>query len=353
MPWRPFLPASPDPDPDREPLLFIVSVQSPALFGLFRLVTFVAPGVVALVLLMVSDSVVRTWASALLKVRTRGKLPPWPVSVDDDAPCLVIGERHHPTELKEVSHPTWCVMPEKGLYTGLIIFGAIGTGKTTACMNPFTRQLLSWQARDKEKRCAALVLEVKGDFCYDVQAMLKEYGRFDDDYMELSLDPETGWRWNPLHAPWIDTYSLAYTMASLVNQLFGKGKEPFWQQAYTSTMRWVIEIYRSFPGAWFTLADLYSAMVDRDLLAELVHRNERQTYDQYLYQVFIGADSYEDHRDALTSITITREDIDAAKSAPPPPEGQPDYRPPARRRRGEQQAVVQIKWEPERQRYGA
>ena len=30
---------------------------------------------------------------------------------------------------------------------------------------------------------------------------------------------------------WLDSYSLAYTISSLLNPLFEKGKEPFWQQA--------------------------------------------------------------------------------------------------------------------------
>ena len=342
----------PAPHPDLEPLLYIVSVQSPALFGVFRLTTYVAPALVALVLLMVSDAVIRTWASALIRVRTRGKLPPWPTAPTDPAPALVIGEKHHPTELRETSHPEWCVMPEKGLYTGLIIFGAIGTGKTTACMNPFTRQLLSWQADDPDRRCAALVLEVKGDFCYDVQDMLRKYDRW-DDYMELSLDPATGWRWNPLDAPWIDSYSLAYTMASLVNQLFGSGKEPFWQQAYTSTMRWIIEIYRTRPGAWFTLADLYSAMVDRELLAQLVQENERQTYDRYLYEVSISAADYEEYGEALSNVRVTRDDIEAAKNAPVVP-GQKSFLPPeAALKPGESEAVVKVGWRQDRKHYVA
>ena len=44
-------------------------------------------------------------------------------------------------------------------------FGA-GSGKTSACMRPFARQLLSWQADDRQRRIAGLVLEVKGDFCH-------------------------------------------------------------------------------------------------------------------------------------------------------------------------------------------
>ena len=46
--------------------------------------------------------------------------------------------------------------------------------------------------------------------------------------MELGM--EGRWQWNSLSAEWLDSYSLAYTVSSLLNQLFGKGKEPFWQR---------------------------------------------------------------------------------------------------------------------------
>ena len=133
------------------------------------------------------------------------------------------GEVHHPVKLAESPAPEWLTIPERGLYTGVAIFGAVGSGKTSACMHPFARQLLSWQADNPERRPAALVLEVKGDFCHDIRRMLAELGRA-DDYIELSLDGRL--TWNPLSATWLDSYSLAYTVASLLNQLFGKGKNP-------------------------------------------------------------------------------------------------------------------------------
>ena len=48
--------------------------------------------------------------------------------------------------------------------------------------------------------------------------------------VEISLDSE--FRYNPLHND-LDAYALAFNIASLLNNLFGRGKEPFWQQAYT------------------------------------------------------------------------------------------------------------------------
>ena len=54
--------------------------------------------------------------------------------------------------------------------------------------------LLGWRASDPEKRAAALVLEVKGDFCHDIGRILTETGR-GSDYVELGMNGR--WHWNP------------------------------------------------------------------------------------------------------------------------------------------------------------
>ena len=51
----------------------------------------------------------------------------------------MLGEVHHPTEPKEVVSPEWLTLPERGLFTGIAIFGAVGSGKTSACMHPYAR----------------------------------------------------------------------------------------------------------------------------------------------------------------------------------------------------------------------
>ena len=68
----------------------------------------------------------------------------------------MIGELHHPTVPRESERPSWLVIPETGLYTGVLVVGAVGTGKTTACMYPFAQQLLSWQADRAGRRASAL-----------------------------------------------------------------------------------------------------------------------------------------------------------------------------------------------------
>ena len=46
--------------------------------------------------------------------------------------------------------PEWLTIPERGLYTGVAIFGAVGSGKTSACLHPFARQLFEL-ARDESR----------------------------------------------------------------------------------------------------------------------------------------------------------------------------------------------------------
>ena len=159
---------------------------------------------------------------------------------------------------------------------------------------------MSWQARDPQRRAAGLVLEVKGDFCHDIRQILAESGR-EEDYIELGMDGS--WQWNPLSAEWLDSYSLAYTVSSLLNQLFGKGKEPFWQQAYTNLVRWIIELYRVFPGQWVTLQQVYHCAIDKELFAAKIKEAEDYVRDLREGTVWIAAKDYTPNITSLRSET--------------------------------------------------
>ena len=263
----------PFPDPATVPALVLIGAASPRILAAIEVWYVAAPGVAVLLGGMLMLGSWRVWVVPGKGRRAAaGALPPWPTSVDDTAPAIVIGEIHHPVEAREVADPEWLVIPERGLFTGVAIFGAVGSGKTSACMQPFARQLFSWQAADPDRRAAGLVLEVKGDFCHQVREILAAAGR-EEDYIELSLDG--AWQWNPLSAHWLDSYSLAYTIAGLLNQLFGKGKDPFWQMAYTNLLKWLIELHRVGAGEYVvTLQDIYRCAISRDLFATRIEAAE-------------------------------------------------------------------------------
>ena len=69
-------------------------------------------------------------------------LPPYPLVKSQNQLSVVIGEIHHPRLPIPAANPHWLIIPERGLFTGTILVGAIGTGKTVGGMYPFTGQLL-------------------------------------------------------------------------------------------------------------------------------------------------------------------------------------------------------------------
>ncbi len=275
----------PFPPLDEHPILVLVEYHTPNFFDAMVVWYYVTPFAVVMLSGFISVTIWRVWLEGRRSdFASNSKLPPWPLDPKQKAPAIVIGEVHHPVEAREVFNPSWLTIPERGLYTGVAIFGAVGSGKTSACMNPFARQLLGWQAGSQQKRAAALVLEVKGDFCHDIRQILVEAGR-GQDYIELGMDARS--QWNPLSAWWLDSYSLAYTVSSLLNQLFGKGKEPFWQQAYTNLVRWIIELYRVFPDRWVTLQQVYRCAIDPELFAAKIEEAKKLSDDLNTGTVFI------------------------------------------------------------------
>ena len=174
-----------------------------------------------------------------------------------DSPMLVLGETHFETTTGRAPAPSWLTIPQRGLYTGVMIVGAVGTGKTSACMYPYTDQLLRWRAGDPDRKLGGLVLEVKGDFCQQVRGMLGRAGR-GSDYAEIRLGGDVCY--NPLHND-LDPYAVAFAIATLVNNLFGKSKEPFWQQAYTDLLKFVILLRRLVDG-YTTFAEVYRYILE-------------------------------------------------------------------------------------------
>ena len=284
--------------PEADPVAVLVRYHTPNVYRAAVAWYYVAPGVAVFLAGQFLLSSSRIWFARMgVSLGLRSSLPTWPLSPSADGPAIVVGEVHHPVKAIESHTPEWLTIPERGLYTGVAIFGAVGSGKTSACMHPFARQLFGWHADNPERRVAALVLEVKGDFCHDIRRMLTELDR-GGDYIELSLDGRL--TWNPLSAPWLDAYSLAYTVASLLNQLFGKGKEPFWQQAYTNLVRWIIELYRVLPGGWVTLRDVYHCAIDKALFAKKIE--QAQTYAADLADTWISIAGTEMNPEQITPL---------------------------------------------------
>ena len=175
----------PFPSLDEHPILALVQFHTPDFFSFMVLWYYLSPFVAVMLCGVISVTVWKVW----LEGRRRdfaafAKLPPWPLDPKQKAPAIVIGEVHHPVEAREIFSPSWLTIPERGLYTGVAIFGAVGSGKTSACMNPFARQLLGWQAGDPQMRAAALVDLLR-------QSVYSRLAGYEDlnDAVRVSADP--------------------------------------------------------------------------------------------------------------------------------------------------------------------
>jgi hypothetical protein len=254
-----------------DPFLALIAAEKPLAFHVlaygYATLWFTTPFFAASLLLSMVAIGVSTWPPG---ARSR-PLPPYPEPEHRPTPFLVLGETHLARISGPAPDPTWLAIPQRGLYTGVMVLGAVGTGKTSACMYPYVDQLLRWRAHDPAWKVGGLVLEVKGDFCGQVRQILSRGGRA-DDYLELGLN--SGVCYNPLHND-LDPYAVAYAIGSLLNNLFGKSKEPFWQQAYTDLLKFVISLRRIASG-YTTLAEVYGDIVENDRIANTINSLRRQ-----------------------------------------------------------------------------
>ena len=257
----------PWPLPGETAALDLVAHHDPGLLSALQAWHYAGPAAAALILGSAALSMWEVWGPRIRSGSGAGALPRRPRPGRRE-PLVVLGEQHHPVEPRPVARPSWLAIPAKGLYTGVFVAGAVGSGKTAGVMRPLAGQVLSWRADDAELRASGLVLEVKGDFCHQIREVLESCGR-GGDYVEIGLGGSRSW--NPLDIPEMDSYSLAGQVMSIKSQLWGKGKEPFWDQAALQLLRWVIELHRLPPrDGWVTMRDLYHAATDLERFGEAI-----------------------------------------------------------------------------------
>ncbi len=248
-----------------DPLFRLIAIERPVIYqGLtwsYALLLYSTPFLVSSILF--SLAYVHFYAPDPKHIA--GRLPAIPDPRTRGDLFLVVGELHQQLKPEPSPAPHWLALPERGLYTGIAVIGAIGSGKTQAFILPAMRQLFAYRANDPERKLSGIVLEVKGDLCRQLRAILRECGR-EQDYIEVSLDGDV--RYNPLNND-LDPYAQAYNIASIITSIWGRGKEPFWQQSYTDLVRYVILLHRIRDG-YVTLVDVFRMVISSNALERLL-----------------------------------------------------------------------------------
>ena len=277
------------------PLLRMIEIERPPVFNMliwsYQLFLYTAPFLVfSMMFSLLYVHLYRTDAD-----RAAGALPPYPDPRTRTELSLVFGEVHRQLVTRPSVTPQWLSIPERGLYTGIASFGSIGSGKTYGLILPAMRQLFAYRAEDPARRLSGIVLEVKGDLCRQLQRILKWCGR-EQDYVEVSLDGNI--RYNPLNNS-LDAYAQAFNIASIITSIWGKGKEPFWQQSYTDLVRYVILLHRIHTG-YLTMVDLFRTVISagklEDLLTEVGSRFSAASY------IGMSKEAYREHEALLSPL---------------------------------------------------
>jgi len=272
------------PIQDGNPFLQLVELQRPSIFhGLlwsYGLFLYSTP----FLFFSIVFSLVYIHSYEPKPGRAAGGLPPYPDPLSRRDLFLVAGELHRQIKPLPSPNPSWLCISERGLYTGVCVVGAIGSGKTQGFILPAMRQLFAYRAKDPERRLSGVVLEVKGDLCRQVRNILKGCGR-EEDYIDVSLDGDI--RYNPLNND-SDAYAQAFNIASVITAIWGKGKEPFWQQSYTDLVRYIIMLHRIRDG-YVTMVDIFRTVISAGTIEKMLIETGRQ----YAQVSFIGVEQAE------------------------------------------------------------
>src|SRR3984957_10291398 len=301
------------PFPDEQIFLRVIASRAPHAFLSFKYLYYALLFTTPYLVCSTALSGLYIFTLKARRTISPGRLPKYPDPSKRDDLFLVVGEVHNPRKPVPAKAPSWLTIPERGLFTGIAILGAIGSGKTSCCMLPFAEQILAYKAADKDKRIGGLILEVKGDFCHKVKDILMRHQRA-QEYIEISLDSE--YCYNPLHND-LDAYALAYNIASLLNNLFGKGKEPFWQQAYTNLVKFIILLHKVAYG-YVTLFDVYQCAISPPLLEQKIFEAEEIILGRH--SVALMPKVYGDRAEDLAGLGFAHDPKEDRYLAPATPE---------------------------------
>ena len=120
------------------PFLGLIALQKPVVFRVlsygYATTWFTSSFFVVSLLTSVAFIVVSRYPE---RVRRRS-LPPYPDPTTRPTPMLVLGEAHLPRVCGPSPEPDWLTIPQRGLYTGVMILGAVGTGKPRPACTPMS-----------------------------------------------------------------------------------------------------------------------------------------------------------------------------------------------------------------------
>ncbi len=146
------------------------------------------------------------------------------------------------------------ILPEKGLYQNFLITGTIGSGKTSSAMYPFTRQLLEYNKNNAADKIGILILDVKGNYHYQIKKYAEDFG-LQDDIIEINLSGNVNY--NPLHKPNLKPIVLANRLKTILTLFSENNSESYWLDKAEQVLAECIKICRLYNDNYVTFLELH------------------------------------------------------------------------------------------------
>lgn len=128
------------PFPNHDLLLCLIALHAPAIYDGIWYFYFLSLFTTPYILFSVVLSGVYVFALGPPKKSKPEALPLYADPSQRETLFLTLGEVHDERKPAPNEQPYWMNVPERGLFTGIAIFGAIGTGKTSCCIYPYAEQ---------------------------------------------------------------------------------------------------------------------------------------------------------------------------------------------------------------------
>lgn len=145
-------------------------------------------------------------------------------------------------------------IPEKSLYQNILVTGTIGSGKTSSCMYPFTKQLISYNKNDPKSKIGMLILDVKGNFYKEVVKFTSFYNRLDDLYI-IELGKNV--KYNPLDKPHLKPIVLANRLKTILMLFSPNNSDSYWIDKVEQVLCEAIKFCRLYNDGYVTFLELH------------------------------------------------------------------------------------------------
>ncbi|MBR1654591.1 MAG: type IV secretion system DNA-binding domain-containing protein [Clostridia bacterium] len=167
----------------------------------------------------------------------------------------------------------------------MIITGTIGSGKTSSAMYPFTKQLINYKYNDFENKIGMLILDVKGNYQFQVQEFCKQFNRLDD---LIIIELGGKYKYNPLNKPNLKASILANRLKTILLLFSENNSESYWLDKAEQILEQAIKLCRLYNENYVNFSEIHKLITDSsyyyskiELLKKRFLKNEFREEDCY------------------------------------------------------------------------